>query len=65
MLLRERRTPNAQRPMPNQNGRARETDGRAAEMKNGRLSDLSLSRYVRRNVNRLFAVSHRRNRTSC
>jgi hypothetical protein len=44
----------------------RATDGRAAEMKNGRLSDPSLpSGYVRRNVNRLFAVSHRRNRTSC
>jgi hypothetical protein len=41
------------------------TDECAAEVKNGRLSDLSLpSLYVRRKVNRLFAVSHKRNRTS-
>jgi hypothetical protein len=42
------------------------SDERSAEMKNGRLSDLfPSSLYVRRKLNRLFAVSHKRKRTSC
>ena len=64
MLVRERRMPHAYRPMPNlrmlgRNPRAH----RGYEERTAQRSVLP-SRYVRRNVNRLFVVSHRRNRTS-